>query len=129
MSDHRKNAKDGSDPALDRLFGALADPTRRSLLARLSLGPAKVTDLARPYRMSLPAVSKHLRILEEAGLVSRRVDGRVHRLTLRGRPLEQVEVWLDPFRSYWAHTLQALKHDLETRDAGPKRRRPRRAAR
>jgi len=129
MSDHRKNAKDGSDPALDRLFGALADPTRRSLLARLSLGPAKVTDLARPYRMSLPAVSKHLRILEEAGLVSRRVDGRVHRLTLRGRPLEQVEVWLDPFRSYWAHTLQALKHDLETRDARPKRRRPRRGAR
>ncbi|HXW67296.1 MAG TPA: metalloregulator ArsR/SmtB family transcription factor [Thermoplasmata archaeon] len=98
--------------ALDRLFGALADPTRRSLLARLALGPARVTDLARPYRMSLPAVSKHLRILEDAGLVARKVDGRVHRLRLTGGPLEAVEVWLDPFRSYWASTLGALQQRL-----------------
>ena len=110
-----------SDASLDRLFGALADPTRRSLLARLSLGPAKVTDLARPYRMSLPAVSKHLRILEDAGLVSRTVAGRVHRLSLKGRPLEQVEVWLDPFRSYWAETLRSLAREVETR---PRRRDP-----
>jgi DNA-binding transcriptional ArsR family regulator len=102
-----------SDLALDRLFGALADPTRRRLLARLALGPSKVTDLARPFRMSLPAVSKHLKILERAGLVARTVDGRVHRLTLRGRRLEAVEVWLDPFRSYWASTLQGLKRTLE----------------
>lgn len=121
MASRRMAPVEGSDAALDRLFGALADPTRRSLLARLTLGPAKVTDLARPYRMSLPAVSKHLRILEESGLVSRQVAGRVHRLTLRGRPLEQVEVWLDPFRSYWAHTLGALKADLEGRDPGHRR--------
>jgi DNA-binding transcriptional ArsR family regulator len=69
--------------------------------------------------MSLPAVSKHLRILEEAGLVRREVNGRVHRLTLRGAPLEQVEVWLDPFRSYWAHTLGAMKRDLESRPRSP----------
>ena len=104
-----------SDAALDRLFGALADTTRRSLLARLSLGPARVTDLARPYRMSLPAVSKHLRILEEAGLLSRRIDGRVHRIKLEGRALEEVEVWLDPFRSYWSDTLRSLKRTVEER--------------
>jgi DNA-binding transcriptional ArsR family regulator len=100
------------DERLDRLFHALADRTRRRLLATLAVRPAKVTDLARPFRMSLPAVSKHLRVLEAAGLVSRRVDGRVHRLALRGGPLEAVEVWLDPFRSYWERTLTALEDDL-----------------
>ncbi len=99
------------DP-LDRLFHALADRTRRKLLAQLALRPAKVTDLARPFRMSLPAVSKHLRILEEAGLISRTVDGRVHRMTLTGEPLRQVEIWLDPFRSYWEETLTSLGTDL-----------------
>jgi DNA-binding transcriptional ArsR family regulator len=115
----RRASDERSDTGLDRLFGALADPTRRSLLARLALGPRPVTELAAPYRMSLPAVSKHLRILEEAGLVRREVNGRVHRLTLRGAPLEQVEVWLDPFRSYWAHTLGAMKRDLESRPPSP----------
>jgi DNA-binding transcriptional ArsR family regulator len=115
MTARRQASDDRSDAALDRLFGALADPTRRSLLARLALGPRPVTGLAAPYRMSLPAVSKHLRILEEAGLVRREVDGRVHRLTLQGAPLEQVEVWLDPFRSYWAHSLGAMKRSLEKR--------------
>ena len=62
--------------------------------------------------MSLPAVSKHLRILEDAGLISRSIDGRVHRLTLTGLPLRQVEIWLDPFRAYWEHTLRALGQDL-----------------
>ncbi len=104
-----------AEDAVDRLFNALADRTRRSLLARLALGPARVTDLARPFRMSLPAVSKHLKVLEEAGLVSRAVRGRVHRLTLEGRTLRQVEVWLDPFRSYWEDTLRALARDLESR--------------
>jgi DNA-binding transcriptional ArsR family regulator len=101
-----------ADP-LDRLFYALSDPTRRHILSRLTLGPARVTDLAKPYRMSLPAVSKHLRILEEAKLVSRTIHGRVHRLALLGKPLEQVETWLDPFRSYWQDRLSALGRDLE----------------
>lgn len=101
-----------SEEALDRLFHALADPTRRRLLVQLTLGPAKVTDLARPFRMSLPAVSKHLRILEEAGLAARAIDGRVHRLSLTGGPLEAVENWLDPFRSFWDPSLQDLRHDL-----------------
>ncbi len=100
---------------LDDLFHALADPTRRRVLARLTLGPAAVTELARPFQMSLPAVSKHLQILERAGLVSRTVDGRVHRLRLTGEPLRQVEVWLDPFRSYWEDTFTRVDEDLAAR--------------
>jgi DNA-binding transcriptional ArsR family regulator len=106
----------GNDP-LDRLFHALADRTRRRLLARLVVGPARVTELARPFAMSLPAVSKHLRILEEAGLVRRDVRGRVHRLTLRGARLREVETWLDPFRSYWDTTFRELATDLDTHPA------------
>jgi len=101
-----------SDESLDRLFHALADSTRRRLLDRLAVGSARVTDLALPFRMSLPAVSKHLHVLERAGLVSRTIDGRVHRLALQGAPLQAVEVWLDPFRSYWEETLGALAEDL-----------------
>jgi len=99
---------------LDLLFHALSDATRRRLLSRLAVGPAKVTDLARPFDMSLPAVSKHLKILEDAHLISRTIDGRVHRLALKGEPLEQVEVWLDPFRSFWETHLSDLREDLET---------------
>jgi DNA-binding transcriptional ArsR family regulator len=116
----RKPAGPAEDP-LDLLFHALSDRTRRQLLSRLALGPAKVTDLARPFQMSLPAVSKHLRILERARLVSRTVHGRVHRLALKGEPLEQVEAWLDPFRSYWAGSLSALRDDLERYPPRPKR--------
>lgn len=108
------------EDSLTRLFHALADPTRRRLLAQLTRGPAKVTELARPFHMSLPAVSKHLRILEEAGLISRTIDGRVHRMSLIGGPLQQVEVWMDPFRSYWEQTLGALGQDLEKHPPGKK---------
>jgi DNA-binding transcriptional ArsR family regulator len=126
MREPRPNRGERHSPVyLDRLFGALADATRRDLLVRLSLGPSKVTDLARHYRISLPAVSKHLRILEQAGLISRRVNGRVHRLTLEGKPLELVEVWLDPFRSYWAHTLGAMRRTVEAERDPPARRRRR----
>ena len=105
----------GRDDPLSRLFYALSDRTRRRLLSRLTVGSASVTDLARPFRMSLPAVSKHLRILERAGLLSRVVDGRVHRLSLTGRTLRSVEVWLDPFRAYWDYTFAALAEDLARR--------------
>ena len=113
MVARRRRSRPRSEEALDRLFGALADPTRRSLLARLGIGPSTVTELARPYRMSLPAVSKHLKVLEEAGLVARTVRGRVHRIALEGEALEQVEVWLDPFRSYWAAALGRLQRQVE----------------
>jgi len=103
----------GNRDPLTLLFRALGDATRRSLLCRLTVGSAPVTELARPFHMSLPAVSKHLRILEQAGLIARTVDGRVHRLALTGAPLEKVEVWLDPFRSYWDSTLEALRDELQ----------------
>ena len=109
----RQLRQESVERELDLLFHALADRTRRQLLSRLAVGAAKVTDLAKPFAMSLPAVSKHLRILEEAHLVSRTIDGRVHRLALTGAPLEQVEVWLDPFRSFWEARLSDLKEDLE----------------
>ena len=110
------------DDPLDLLFHALADRTRRRLLSRLTLGPAKVTDLAKPFRMSLPAVSKHLRILERAHLISRTVNGRVHRLELKGTPLRSVETWLDPFRSYWEESLTALDRDLASHPSRRRRR-------
>jgi DNA-binding transcriptional ArsR family regulator len=121
LSEGKPRGPGSADDYLTRLFHALSDSTRRRLLAQLTLGPAKVTDLARPFQMSLPAVSKHLRILERAGLVSRLVKGRVHRLSLSGKPLEQVEVWLDPFRSYWEQTLTGLQRDIDRYP--PKRRR------
>jgi len=98
---------------LDLLFYALSDSTRRRLLSQLAVGSARVTDLAKPFDMSLPAVSKHLKILEEAHLISRTIDGRVHRLALDGEPLAQVEVWLDPFRSFWETRFADLRDDLE----------------
>jgi len=108
-----KRGAAASRDLLDLLFYALSDRTRRQLLSQLAVGPAKVTDLARPFRVSLPAISKHLRVLERARLVSRVIDGRVHRLSLVGAPLEQVEVWLDPFRSYWEASLSRLRRDLK----------------
>ena len=121
-----KRARGSPEDSLDLLFFALSDRTRRELLSRLALGPAKVTDLARPFRTSLPAISKHLRVLEQARLISRVVDGRVHRLSIRGAPLEHVETWLDPFRSYWEGSLSALRRDL---DEHPPRRSRRRRSR
>jgi len=106
------------DPQLDTLFGALSDTTRRRLLARLAAGPARVTDLARPFAMSLPAVSKHLKVLERARLVSRTVNGRVHRLAIQPAALRHVETWLDPFRAYWEENLSALRDDLREHPAG-----------
>jgi DNA-binding transcriptional ArsR family regulator len=86
---------------LDRTFSALADPTRRRMLEHLALGDCCVTDLAKPHRMSLPAVSKHLKVLEGAGLVSRRKDGRVHSLKLEAAPMKQAQDWIGEYRRFW----------------------------
>jgi DNA-binding transcriptional ArsR family regulator len=94
--------------ALDRTFAALADPTRRQILARLSRGERCVTDLARPYSMSLPAVSKHLRVLEKAGLIRRRRCGRVHSLQLEAAPMRQASRWIDEYRRFWEESLDRL---------------------
>ena len=106
---------------LDRLFHALSDRTRRSILARLARGPAMVTELAEPFAMSLPAVSKHLRVLEGARLVSREIDGRVHRCSLAPGPLRDVERWVEYYRSFWEDTLDALGRYVEE-DRSPRSR-------
>ncbi len=98
---------------LTRTFAALADPTRRRILEHLAGGEHCVTDLARPYRMSLPAVSKHLRVLESAGLVRRKRDGRVHRLKLEARPMRDAQVWIEEYRKFWEESFDRLDDYLK----------------
>jgi DNA-binding transcriptional ArsR family regulator len=102
-----------SSRTLDRTFAALSDPTRRRMLEHLATGDRCVTDLARPYRMSLPAVSKHLRVLENAGLVRRRRNGRVHRLKLRAAPMQQAQAWIEEYRRFWEESFDRLGHYLQ----------------
>jgi DNA-binding transcriptional ArsR family regulator len=98
--------------SLSRTFAALADPTRRRILEELAGGDHCVTDLARPYRMSLPAVSKHLRVLEKAGLVRRRRQGREHRLRLEAAPMRQAQAWIEEYRKFWEGSLDRLNEYL-----------------
>ena len=101
------------DDDLDRVFAALANRTRRAMLARLGSGPSTVTDLAVPFAMSLPGASKHLRVLERAGLVHRHIDGRVHRCSLDPAPLEDAEQWLIRNRAFWNEQLDSLVRHLD----------------
>jgi len=98
-----------TDDQLDLLFRALGHRTRRALLAHLARRPAKVTELARPFAMSLPAVSRHIRVLERARLVRRTVDGRVHHCAPNFAPLHTVEAWLHHYRRFWDGQLAALE--------------------
>ena len=102
-----------SSHTLDRTFAALADPTRRGMLEHLSRGDMCVTDLARPYSMSLPAVSKHLRVLENAGLVHRRRNGRIHSLKLEAAPMQQAQQWIEEYRKFWEGSLDRLDEYLK----------------
>jgi DNA-binding transcriptional ArsR family regulator len=97
-----------SATTLDDTLLALADPTRRAILEHLSRGEARVTDLAQPFAMSLNSVSKHIRLLERAGLVRRRVRGREHVLSFNARPLESAAEWIDRHRALWLGRLRAL---------------------
>ena len=108
MTSSANNPLKISEKQLDSVFSALSDRTRRSLLARLARGPAMITELAQPLEMSLPAASKHLRVLERAGLVERAVYGRVHQCSLRTQALKQVEEWLRSRRSLWEKSLNSL---------------------
>ena len=105
---------------LNRTFAALADPTRRRLLEHLAHGDRCVTDLARPHSMSLPAVSKHLRILENAGLVSRRRRGRVHSLKLEAKPMQQAQAWIEEYRKFWEGSFDRLEEYLKQLQAKEK---------
>jgi DNA-binding transcriptional ArsR family regulator len=98
---------------LDRTFAALADPTRRRILTHLAGGNQRVTDLARPFDMSLPAISKHLRVLEKAGLLRRRRYGRVHEINLEARPLKDAAQWVEKYRKFWEGSLDRLAEYLE----------------
>jgi DNA-binding transcriptional ArsR family regulator len=107
--------KTGCD--LDQTLMALADPTRRALLDRLSEGEACVTELARPFAMSLNAVSKHLQVLERARLVNRRKAGREHFLSINPTPLDQAAAWIEAQRTAWNARLDALDALLKAEDA------------
>src|SRR5438309_11724275 len=102
-----------SSRTLNRTFAALADPTRRRILAHLAHGDKCVTHLARPHAMSLPAVSKHLRVLEKAGLLRRRRYGRVHEMRLDAKPLRQAAQWVEEYHKFWQGSLDRFAEYLE----------------
>jgi DNA-binding transcriptional ArsR family regulator len=93
---------------LDATFAALADPTRRAILARLASGEASVTELAEPFAMSQPAISKHLKILERAGLISRGRDAQKRPRRLEGKPMASANEWLERYRQFWEGNFQRL---------------------
>lgn len=99
---------------LDATFSALADPTRRAILARLATGEASVMELAEPFAMSQPAISKHLRVLENAGLISKGRDGQKRPCRIEAEPLEAANEWLERYRDLWEQTYQRLDNLLET---------------
>lgn len=103
---------------LDDTMLALADPTRRAILKRLARGEARVTEIAAPFAMSLNSVSKHIRVLERARLVTRRRDGREHFLSFNPRPLDEAAGWIERQRRFWNARLDALERALREDDEG-----------
>ena len=97
---------------LDTTFAALADPTRRAILARLAAGPASVTELATPFTMTLPAVSKHLKVLERAGLITRGRDAQWRPCSLKAGPLKDVADWVGTYRRFWEESFDRLDEYL-----------------
>jgi DNA-binding transcriptional ArsR family regulator len=95
--------------SLNRVFSAVADPTRRAILQGLAKNPATITEIAKPFPVSLNAVSKHVMVLERAGLVSREIQGREHLCTLQPHPLRDATAWLDHYRQFWEVRLDALE--------------------
>jgi DNA-binding transcriptional ArsR family regulator len=105
---------------LDRVFGALADPTRRAILARLVLGEVTVGELAEPFDMSLAAVSKHLRVLEQAGLIHKDRVAQSRPCRIEPETLKAVDAWLEAYRQLWTESLDRLDDYLKTLQAKPK---------
>jgi DNA-binding transcriptional ArsR family regulator len=108
----------GGPDLLDAIFAALADPTRRAILARLASGEATVTELAAPFDISQPAISKHIKVLERAGLVSRGRNAQRRPCRLEARPLKGATDWLQNYRSYWEESYQRLDALLDELKAG-----------
>ncbi|KAB8162817.1 metalloregulator ArsR/SmtB family transcription factor [Lysobacter maris] len=108
-----------NSPQLDALFQALSDPTRRSMLQALARQPLKVGELAAPFRMSLAAASKHIKVLEGAGLIRREVEGRTHTCHLKAAPMHAGLEWIRHYERFWNSRLDALEALLEADDAAP----------
>jgi DNA-binding transcriptional ArsR family regulator len=105
---------------LTATFAALADPTRRAILARLSTGEASVTELAQPFEMSLPAVSKHLKVLERAGLIARSREAQWRPCQLHAGPLKNAAAWIEHYRRFWTESFDRLDdyiHELKTKES------------
>ena len=109
---------------LDATFAALADPTRRAILARLASGEASVAELAEPFAMTQPAISKHLKVLERAGLISRGVDAQRRPRRLEAMPLAAANEWLERYRRFWEESYARLDDLLEELKATKKKRKP-----
>ena len=107
---------------LSATFAALADPTRRAILARLASGEASVTELAQPFAMSQPAISKHLKVLEQAGLISRGRDAQCRPRRLEAKPLREASGWLETYREFWEGSFQRLDALLEEMKTKEKKR-------
>ncbi|HEY2735629.1 MAG TPA: metalloregulator ArsR/SmtB family transcription factor [Polyangiales bacterium] len=108
-----RRSVDAGDAKLDAVFAALADPTRRRIVAQLARGSATISELAEPFSMTLPAVSKHLRVLERAGLLRREREGWYHHCSLDARPLDDAVAFITRYRSFWEDTLEQLARHVE----------------
>ena len=108
------------DP-ISSTFSALSDPTRRAILARLALGETSVTELAAPFAMSMPAVSRHLKVLEKAGLIARGREAQWRPCKLKAEPLKQAADWLDEYRRFWEESFDRLDEYLKTLQAKERR--------
>ena len=115
-----------SSPQLDAIFAALSDPTRRAILSRLASGDASVNELAEPFDMSQPAISKHLKVLERAGLISRGRDAQRRPRRLEAAPLAEANGWLETYRQFWEQSFENLDSLLGDLKAEKKRRRSKR---
>ena len=118
-----------SSERLDATFTALADPTRRAILARLASGEASVLELAKPFAMSQPAISKHLKVLERAGLISRGRDAQRRPCRIQGQPLADASNWLEGYRQVWEQNFQRLDALLQEMQAPEKKTSPRKGKR
>ena len=110
------------ETSLDKTYAAIADPTRRAILTALLDKPLRVTEVAKPFDMSLNAVSKHIRLLEQAGLVQREIRGRDHWLTLNDSPLQEASDWIEAARGFWMNSLDGLESYLTTKRQRKRRR-------
>jgi DNA-binding transcriptional ArsR family regulator len=106
---------------LDNIFSALADPTRRAILQSLAHGPATINEIARPFAVSLNAISKHVMVLERAGLLRREIQGREHHCRINGRPLRDANTWLEHYREFWDLRLDALAAYVDRKFKAAKR--------